>query len=81
MKLKDVLPFLVSDIEVMHIFGDYDSDSNSFKFRNYEDVFDFKVDKFNLDDPMQFDDCIKVYGNKKLNSLIGDDDSIFITVI
>ena len=36
MKLKDVLPFLVSDIEVMHIFGDYDSDSNSFKFRNYE---------------------------------------------
>ena len=46
-----------------------------------KDVFDFKVDKFNLDDPMQFDDCIKVYGNKKLNSLIGDDDSIFITVI
>lgn len=70
MKLKDISSLLVGDVEVLYIWGNV-----------FEDIFDYEVDYYNLNDTAHFADCIDKYGDKIVNSLCGDDDSIFITVV
>ena len=70
MKLKDVSSLLVGDVEILYMWRNV-----------FGNIFDYGVDCYNLNDTAHFADCMSKYGDRIVNSLCGDDGSIFITVI